>query len=80
MPDITCWHKQIDNNGMCKDCGKKAAITLRSESGIVARVPTEDEIDLVLARLFFSDNPAWVAMLGLRYDRDRWKRGLEGVE
>lgn len=44
------------------------------------RIPTEDEIDEVLARLFFLDNPAWIVMLGLRADRDRWKRGLEGIE
>jgi hypothetical protein len=44
------------------------------------RIPTEDEIDVVLARLFFTDNAAWVVMLGLRVDRDRWKKGLEGIE
>jgi hypothetical protein len=43
-------------------------------------IPTEDEIDEVLARLFFADNSAWRIMLGLRADRDRWKKGLEGIE
>lgn len=44
------------------------------------KIPTEDEIDEVLVRLFFADNAAWAVMLGLRDDRDRWKRGLEGIE
>jgi len=44
------------------------------------RIPTEDELDEVLVRLFFSDNPAWVIITGLRYDRDKWKRGLQGIE
>ena len=44
------------------------------------RIPTDDEIDEVLVRLFFSDNAAWIAMIGLRADRDQWKRGLQGIE
>jgi hypothetical protein len=51
-----------------------------SEKPDILSVPTEEEIDLALARLFFSDNPAWAVMLKLRADRDRWKKGLEGIE
>lgn len=43
-------------------------------------VPTEDQIDEVLVRLFFTDNAAWVIIIGLRADRDQWKRGLQGIE
>ena len=43
-------------------------------------IPTKDEVDEVLARLFFADNTAWRVMLGLRVDRDNWKRGLENIE
>lgn len=42
--------------------------------------PTESEVDEVLARLFFSDNPAWRVMWLQREDRNRWRRGLQGVE
>ncbi len=42
--------------------------------------PTQEQIDEVLARLFFSDNAAWRIMLLLREDRDAWKKGLEGIE
>ena len=44
------------------------------------QIPTEDQIDEALVRLFFADNAAWLVMLGLRQDRDNWKRGLQSIE
>lgn len=26
--EIKCWHKEIDQNGICKNCGARAAIEL----------------------------------------------------